>query len=135
MKIEENILLKNYTTLRVGGPARFFATVSNQSDILEAVDFSQSHNLPIVPLGGGSNLIVRDILPDMLILKMENKNIEIVAENKSTIMLRVSAGFVWDDFVEYTVAHRLSGLEALSMIPGTCGATPVQNVGAYGAEV
>lgn len=135
MKIEENILLKNHTTLRLGGPARFFATIFDQLDILEAVDFARIHNLPVVPLGGGSNIVVRDILPDMLVLKMENKNIEIISENFETTTIRVSAGFVWDDFIEYTVTRRLSGLEALSMIPGTCGASPVQNVGAYGAEV
>ena len=135
MKVEENILLKNYTTLRVGGPARFFTVISSQADILEAIDFAKSSDLPIMPLGGGSNLVVRDVLSEMLVLKMENKYVEIISENFETKTIRVSAGFAWDDFVEYTVTHRLSGLEAMSMIPGTCGATPVQNVGAYGAEV
>jgi UDP-N-acetylmuramate dehydrogenase len=135
MEVKENILMKDYTTLRLGGPARFFVTAFSKSDILEATHFAKSNNLPIVPLGGGSNLVVRDVLPEMLVLKMENKDLEIISENSEEVLIRVSAGFILDEFVEFTVKNRWSGIEALSSIPGTSGATPIQNVGAYGAEV
>jgi UDP-N-acetylmuramate dehydrogenase len=136
-RVEKWISLKDYTTLRLGGKAAYFTRISNSADLAEAVEYAQAHNVPVFPLGGGSNLIVRDEVPDMLIIKIENKGIEIIKESKEHkyIDVRVAAGEVWDEFVTWSVEQRLSGIEALSMIPGTCGATPVQNVGAYDQEV
>ncbi len=135
LHIQENIQLSVYTTMRLGGTARYFAVVSNQSEMLSALQFAQEKDIPVLPLGGGSNILVSDVLHDVCVLKIENKDLTIVSENEKTVTVRVSAGYIWDDFVQWSVDHSLSGIEALSAIPGTCGATPVQNVGAYGTEV
>ncbi len=133
--IQENIKLKNYTTLRLGGSARYFSTIQTESDLLESIDFAFSKKLPILPLGVGSNIIVSDKLKDLVVFKMENKGIEIIKENKDEVFINVSSGEIWDDFVNFSVQRDFLGIEAMSAIPGTVGATPVQNVGAYGQEV
>ena len=133
--MQEHVSLKKYTTLKLGGQARYFSVVKGREDIIFAVDFAQRHNISIVPLGGGSNLVVSDILKDALFLKMENKQLDILEESRGMVKISVGAGLVWDDFVAFTVSKNFSGIEAMSLIPGTCGATPIQNVGAYGQEV
>jgi UDP-N-acetylmuramate dehydrogenase len=135
MNIQKDVMLRNYTTMRLGGSVQFFATAQEKSHIPEAVAFARDHGVPLVTLGGGSNIIARDTLPPLCILKMEESYVHIESESLDDARVRVSAGFLWDDFVAYAVHRNLSGVEALSMIPGTCGATPVQNVGAYGADV
>lgn len=135
MNIRENVILKDYTTLKLGGIARYFCSCKNEQDILNAVAFAESHRLPILIIGGGSNLIIADNIPDILCIKIENEGIEILDENNEISRVRASAGHLWDTFVQFSVDHNLSGVEALSAIPGTVGATPVQNVGAYGSDV
>ncbi len=133
--MQENVLLKNFTTLRLGGQARYFFVCMNEQDIVSAVAFAKSKSLPIFALGGGSNVIILDELHEMVCLKLENKGIEILTEDSESVSVRVAAGEVWDDLVEFVVERGVSGIEALSAIPGTCGASPIQNIGAYGAEV
>jgi UDP-N-acetylmuramate dehydrogenase len=135
MNIQKNISLANYTTLRLGGSAAYFVVVVSDSDLREALTFARSQNLSLFPLGGGSNIVVSDQPKDILVVKMENRDIDSINEDDKTVTLRVGAGTLWDDFVEYAVLRNFSGIEALSMIPGTCGASPVQNIGAYGQEV
>lgn len=136
MIIQENIQLKDYTTFRMGGIARYFIEIDNSKDIEGALAYARAHDLPYIILGGGSN----SIFPDdgvlyAVVIKIKNKGIWIESENDESVMLNVSAGVDWDDFVLYTIEHNFSGLEMLSAIPGSVGATPVQNVGAYGGEV
>jgi len=126
----ENIALKDYTTLKLGGKARYFFITKNEEDIVSAVDFALSRNLPIFPLGGGSNVVVSDEVAPIVCIKLENKGIEITED-----IVTASSGETWDDFVDFAVTNNLSGIEALSAIPGTVGASPIQNIGAYGAEV
>ncbi len=134
MKIKENIDLSQYTTIRLGGIARYFIEVTNEDDIIEAFNFSLEKELPVFVLGGGSNIIISDDLSPMIFLKMNNKGINL-SYKRDNVYLSVKAGEIWDDLVLFSVNHSLSGLEALSFIPGTVGASPVQNIGAYGTDV
>ena len=136
MKIQENIPLASYTTFKIGGPARFFCIVTSVDEVKSAVIFAKENSVPFFVLGGGSNLLVSDTGFPGLVIKVEIKGIEIkeVGNNENEI-IRVGAGEMWDDLVEYTVKNGWNGLENLSAIPGTVGAAPVQNIGAYGTEV
>jgi len=130
MKLLENISLKNYSTMRLGGNARYLCEVSTEEDLLEALDFAQKNNLKFKVIGGGSNLIWPDFGFDGLVIV--NK-IEFFDFNSTFVT--IGAGMDWDSAVKQTVDKDMSGIEFLSLIPGTTGATPVQNVGAYGKEI
>lgn len=134
MKIQENISLKEYTTFKIGGPARFFCIVKNEDDLIEAINFSKKNKIVYFILGGGSNILVADEGFPGLVIKMEMKGIT-YEEDGNIIRATVFAGENWDKFVEETVTKGYYGLENLSYIPGTVGASPVQNIGAYGSEV
>lgn len=135
MKIKENVSFRDYTTIKLGGNIKFLGFIETENDIIEADYFRLSNNIPVLPLGAGSNLLVSDKLKDLLVLKMENKNLQILSEDSKSVLVKASAGFMLDDFVEWSVSKNFSGIESLSSIPGTVGATPIQNVGAYGCEV
>lgn len=135
MTIAENIPLQNLTTFRIGGTARFFVAVKTLDDIKEAVLFAQKNNLPIFILGGGSNVLISDKGFSGLVIKNEIEGIEAREVEASLTEVVVGAGVEWDHFVEYAVSHRLYGIENLSLIPGSVGGAPVQNIGAYGSEV
>lgn len=134
MKIEENIALAPLTTLEVGGAARFFVEAKSEEEIIEALKFAQSSGLPVFILGGGSNLLVSDAGFDGLVIKIAVYGVEFT-KDKNSVFVTVRAGENWDDFVKICVERNLAGIECLSGIPGSVGATPVQNVGAYGQEV
>lgn len=134
MVIQKNIQLKDFTTFRIGGPARFFCLVTNEDELIEAISFSMKNKIPFFILGGGSNILVSDEGFQGLVIKMEMKGIT-YSENGDIVSIKAFAGENWDKFVEETVSRGLYGLENLSLIPGTVGATPVQNIGAYGSEV
>jgi UDP-N-acetylmuramate dehydrogenase len=122
------------TTLRVGGSARYFACADSVEDVESAVSFAENKNLPLFVLGSGSNVLISDNGWPGLVLQMGISGIQHTHE-RETIRLTVGAGEDWDAFVAFCVTRHLGGLECLSGIPGTVGATPVQNVGAYGQEV
>ncbi len=130
MKIQENISLALYTTFKIGGQAKFFCLVKNENDIKEAIDFAKKNNSPFFFLGAGSNLLVSDSGFDGLVIKSELKGI-----NFHDNLVTAYSGEDWDNFVEVCLKNGLYGLENLSLIPGTVGASPVQNIGAYGIEV
>lgn len=125
-------MLAGYTTLGVGGPARYLTVAKSEAEILSALDFARAQDLPVFILGGGSNIIVSDAGYSGLVLKIEIPGIQPL-EDRSRIS--VGAGVEWDAFVQYCVSRNLAGIECLSGIPGTVGAAPVQNIGAYGEEV
>lgn len=131
----ENVQLDPYTTLQCGGYARYFAVAHTTEDIKRFANIAQTESIPVVPLGGGSNIILKDKIINRFFIKIENKGIQIVDEDQKSVRIAVSAGELWHDFVLFTVEHGFSGIEALTSIPGICGSTPVQNVGAYGQEV
>lgn len=134
-KIQEYVDIKQFSTLRVGGQFRYFANAKNIENIIEAYNFAKEKDIPIFVLGGGSNVIFSDGVLDILALKIEVKGFEIVSQENDCIDIKVGAGEIWDEIVSRTVDMNLSGLESLSGIPGTVGASPVQNIGAYGSEV
>jgi UDP-N-acetylmuramate dehydrogenase len=131
--IQKNVSLKEYTTFRIGGPADFFSIVTNEDELIEALNFSKKNKIPFFVLGGGSNLLVADAGYRGIVIKMEMKGVT-YEENGNDVKVTAYAGEDWDKFVDETVEKGLYGLENLSYIPGTVGASPVQNVGAYGSE-
>jgi UDP-N-acetylmuramate dehydrogenase len=135
--LEENIPLAPLTTFHIGGPARFFVEAKSRSEVEEAVAFARTQNAPLFILGGGSNLLVADSGWPGLVLKVAIPGIEqCPGHNKEgKTLFDVGAGEVWDRFVSHAVVAKCAGVECLSGIPGSVGATPVQNVGAYGQEV
>lgn len=134
MTISENITLADKTTFRIGGEARFFCVATSVDDVIEAVEFAREKSLPIFVLGGGSNVLVADEGFPGLVIKIEITGIE-ENDRGEEVELIIGAGVDWDECVAFAVSKKLSGLENLSLIPGTVGAAPVQNIGAYGAEV
>jgi UDP-N-acetylmuramate dehydrogenase len=134
MQILENVPLAPLTTLKVGGPARYFAEAGTAVDVGDAVAFAASCNAPLLVLGGGSNLVVSDRGWAGLALKIAIRGID-PRESDGTVQFEVGAGEDWDGFVATAVGSGCGGVECLSGIPGSVGGTPVQNVGAYGQEV
>jgi len=134
MLITENVALAPLTTLKVGGPARYFIEAQSISEVSEAVAFSQSNNLPLFVLGGGSNLVISDAGWPGLVLKVGITGIN-HRHGHDEVVFEAGAGEDWDKFVGLVVAHNCAGIECLSGIPGSVAGTPVQNVGAYGQEV
>lgn len=135
MQIKENVILKDYSTFKIGGKARFFCTIQNEDDLIEAIGFTKKNKIRTFILGDGSNLLFSDEGFNGLVIKMEMKGIEYQEIDENTVRVRVFAGENWDSFVEKAVERGLYGIENLSGIPGTVGASAVQNIGAYGSEV
>lgn len=135
MDIHTNIPLKNYTTMKLGGSARFIVDVRTPEEIPDLYKKAIAQSLPVAVLGGGSNTIVHDGGFSGLVLHIRIPGISVIADDLYSVTFKVGAGEVWDDFVKQAVDMRLTGIEAMSGIPGTVGAAPVQNVGAYGQEI
>lgn len=134
MEIRKNVILAPYTTFKIGGPADFFCIIKDQFDALEGFEFAQSKKLKTLVLGGGSNLLISDEGFKGLVMKVENKGIEVLHQDGQSVMLKVASGEVWDEVVNFAVKSGWWGIENLSHIPGSTGAIAVQNVGAYGQE-
>src|SRR3989344_7365184 len=142
MKILQNISLAEYTTFKIGGEARYFCVVKSEEELREALDFAESKNpesqqMPFFVLGGGSNILISDRGFTGLIIKIEMTGISLKKydeEKNGTVLVTAWAGESWDELVAKTIGEGLWGLENLSGIPGTVGAAPVQNIGAYGVE-
>jgi UDP-N-acetylmuramate dehydrogenase len=132
--IEPARALAPLTTLGLGGQAAQLATVHTRAQLVEALAYARREQLPLGILGGGSNLIVADAGFAGLVVRIATRGIELTRGPVSSL-LTVQAGEPWDDVVELAVTERLAGIECLSGIPGSTGATPIQNVGAYGQEV
>ena len=135
MNMQEYVDIKQYSTLRVGGQFRYFGVVEKIEDLKEAINFTKEKDVKIFILGGGSNMVFSDGVINVLALKIEIKGFSVVSEADDHTDIKVGAGETWDDIVSQTVHMGLSGFESLSSIPGTVGAGPVQNIGAYGSEV
>jgi UDP-N-acetylmuramate dehydrogenase len=135
--IEENKPLAPFTTLGIGGPARWFVEASREDEIAEAAAWAADRQIPLFMLGGGSNLVVADDGFNGLVVHIALGGITVVTANDGSgeRTYRVAAGEDWDQFVERTTEDNCGGVECLAGIPGTAGGTPVQNVGAYGQEV
>ena len=134
MEIQEHIPLRNLTTLKIGGTARFFCAVDMEQKLKTAFLFAEEKKLPVVVLGGGSNILFANGEINALVLKIEITGIEWEDEGGSVLVI-VGAGKSWDGLVAEAIKRGLWGIENLSGIPGTVGAAPIQNIGAYGAEI
>lgn len=135
MDIHTDIPLKNLTTMKLGGPAKYFAEAHTVQELHELHQDAQSKNIPIFVIGGGSNVIAHDEGFPGLVLRIKIPGFEIIGDDLYSTTIKVGAGEDWDFLVKRTVDMRLSGIEAMSAIPGTVGAAPVQNIGAYGQEI
>ncbi len=134
MEIRENIVLAPYTTLGVGGPARYFVSVTSQDDLVRATEFAKKNNLPIHLFGKSSNTLIGDNGFPGLVMQVHIREFDSVLEGDA-VRLTLGAGEVWDECVARAVERGWGGIECLSGIPGSVGAAPVQNIGAYGASV
>lgn len=134
MKIQENIALKDFSTMRLGGLADYLAVINSEEDLLTVIQFARQKSLPIKVLGGGSNVIFTDDGFAGLVVINQIKRFEVESEENGYVV-EIGSGEIWDTCVAKTVGLGLTGIEALSLIPGTAGGTPVQNVGAYGQEI
>ncbi len=133
MRIQANYSLKNHNTFHIDVKAHYLVEIEKQSDITTLRSDLKLAALPWMIIGGGSNLLFTHDL-EKVVVSCRFKKIKVVKEDEDNIWLSVGAGLDWHTFVEYTVDHGYWGLENLALIPGTVGAAPVQNIGAYGAE-
>lgn len=125
--------LSDYTSLRVGGPAKKFVDVSSEAEIIAAIE--AAGDSPILIMGGGTNILVSDSGFEGTVIHISNNSLKSEVDACSGATLTIGAGENWDEFVAITIERGFAGLESLSGIPGTIGASPIQNIGAYGHEV
>ena len=129
-----SLLLADHTTIHLGGAARKLVWAGSTADLIDAVTKADAVGTPVLVLGGGSNLVIADRGFDGVVVRVAHRGIAFERAGEQVVM-HVAAGEVWDDVVTSSLANGLAGLECLSGIPGLAGATPIQNVGAYGAEI
>lgn len=134
MQIEHNISLKDFNTFGIESIASDYVSIRSEQDIRELCESRLLRLRPFLVVGGGSNLVFSHDIYRGLIVHMENKGIEIHSIDGDDILVEAQAGEVWDDFVHFCINHDCYGVENMAAIPGTVGAAPVQNVGAYGTE-
>jgi UDP-N-acetylmuramate dehydrogenase len=135
LQIARNVSLRAYSTMRLGGKAAYAAGVSNRQELSAAYNWAYEHNLPVLVVGSGSNIVWRQEGFDGLLVINKISGFELQDQPDGSTLAVIGAGENWDKVVARCVAAGLSGVEALSLVPGTAGATPVQNVGAYGQEI
>ena len=133
--LQRDVVLAPWTTLGIGGPARFFVSASTIDELRDAVDWARGSGHPLFILGGGSNLLVSDEGFAGLVLHVALRGIVVEGVDGTSATIRVAAGEPWERVVSMAVARAWAGIECLSGIPGSTGATPIQNVGAYGQDV
>lgn len=133
-KIEERVSLKAYNTFGLEAEARYFFRLQNQEDLAWLIEQAEYQNLPILWLGGGSNMLLTQDFPGLVIkVELLGSSIEILSEDEA--LFSAYAGENWHQFVLESLKHNLGGLENLSLIPGNVGTAPIQNIGAYGVEI
>ncbi|MCX7833323.1 MAG: UDP-N-acetylmuramate dehydrogenase [Ignavibacteria bacterium] len=135
MEVFENHLIAPYTTINLGGEARFFCNCNSEEDLRNCVKFSKENNYRLKIIAGGSNVIFPDEGFRGVVAKIEGEDIKIIKEAKEFVLVETWAGTDWDNFVKWSIENSFSGIECMSGIPGSCGATVIQNVGAYGQEI
>ena len=134
MNISANISLKSYNTFGIDAAAKYFTSIQSIENIKELIDSNEYKTNEHLILGGGSNLLLTKNV-DALVIKNDLKGIEIVKETADSVFVKCAAGEVWHEFVMWSIHHNYGGLENLSLIPGCTGASPMQNIGAYGVEI
>ncbi len=135
MDVKQQIPLSQFSTMRLGGTAAYVLEIHDRFAIAAALAWAKERGLPVIMIGVGSNIVWRDEGFPGLLLVNKIKRFEEQQEDDENYYVTIGAGENWDEAVARTVAKGMTGIEALSLIPGTAGATPVQNVGAYGQEI
>ncbi len=135
MNIQENVSLQAFSTMRLGGTASYLGEVKERQEVADLVSWAKQRKLPILMIGGGSNIVWQDEGFEGLIIVNRIMGFEVTEIDQTTINLKVGAGENWDSVVSRVVEMGYNGISELSLIPGTTGATPIQNVGAYGGEI
>jgi UDP-N-acetylmuramate dehydrogenase len=130
----EHVSMRPYNTFGIDVSARYFVEINHLQEYIQLLKEGKYAHVKHMFVGGGSNLLLTQNL-DTLVVKIQLDGIEVVDENDTHIWVNAGAGVVWHDFVQYTVDHHWAGIENLSLIPGTVGAAPMQNIGAYGVEI
>ncbi|MCP1647646.1 UDP-N-acetylmuramate dehydrogenase [Pseudomonas nitroreducens] len=134
LQLQEHVSLKPYNTFGVDVAARWFAQAHDDDEVRASIAVAAEKGLSLMVVGGGSNLLLtRDI--DALVLRMASRGIRVLDDDGEHVVVEAEAGEVWNDFVRWTLSQGFGGLENLSLIPGTVGAAPMQNIGAYGVEI
>ena len=134
LQIRPQVSLKPFNSFGVDVQARLFAEAHSDADVREALAYAAEHDVPLLVIGGGSNLLLTADIQS-LVLRMATRGIRVLSDDGRQVVIEAEAGEPWHPFVQSTLAQGLSGLENLSLIPGTVGAAPMQNIGAYGVEI
>ena len=134
LSVQPQVSLKTYNSFAVDVAARWFAEAHDDDQVREALAYARQRQLPVLLLGGGSNmLLTADV--EALVLRMASRGIRVLQDDGERVLVEAEAGEPWHPFVQWTLQQGLVGLENLSLIPGTVGAAPMQNIGAYGVEL
>ena len=134
LQVQARVSLKPYNSFGVDVQARLFAQAHSDDDVRDALAYATQHEVPLLVIGGGSNLLLTADI-QALVLRMATRGIRQLSDDGTRVVIEAEAGEAWHPFVQWTLAQGLSGLENLSLIPGTVGAAPMQNIGAYGVEI
>lgn len=134
MNIQQNISLKPYNTFGIDQNARYFVEISSIAELKEALNWAEAHEKEVLIIGGGSNILLTQDL-NLLVILNQIKGVELIKEDHEHYYVKVGAGENWHQFVLKSLDENWFGLENLSLIPGTVGASPMQNIGAYGVEI
>ncbi|MDG9885643.1 UDP-N-acetylmuramate dehydrogenase [Pseudomonas sp. GD04058] len=133
-KVESQVSLKPYNSFGIDAEALHFAQARSDDDVRQLLAYAASEDLPVLVIGGGSNLLLtRDVTA--LVLRMNSSGVRVLSDDGERVVVEAEAGEPWHPFVQWTLEQGLAGLENLSLIPGTVGAAPMQNIGAYGVEI
>lgn len=135
LNIQQNISLKNYSTMKLGGVTKYLIEINNRDDLSEALSLASKNNLETIMIGGGSNIIWSDDGFNGILLINKILGIRVFNEDEENIFMTIGAGENWDEVVKKSTELNFTGIEALSLIPGSAGSTVIQNVGAYGQEI
>ncbi|MFJ2445933.1 UDP-N-acetylmuramate dehydrogenase [Pseudomonas sp. NPDC087626] len=134
LHLQSQVSLKPFNSFGVDVRAQLFAEAQSDADVRQALAYAGDHGLPLLVIGAGSNLLLTADIP-ALVLRMATRGIRQLSDDGTRVVIEAEAGEAWHPFVQWTLAQGLSGLENLSLIPGTVGAAPMQNIGAYGVEI
>ncbi len=134
MHLDQKVSLKALHTFGMEVQSRYFVEAKTHSEVLTLLNYRHMIHMPILFLGGGSNVLFKGDFAG-IVIRINSKGIKVLHEDDRQVTVTAEAGENWDDFVNHCVANRWAGLENLSLIPGTVGAAPIQNIGAYGVEV
>lgn len=133
--VREGVLLSELTTFKTGGPARYLADCASEEDVRAALAFARERGLPFIVIGEGSNLLASDEGYDGLLMRMRSEGLSFLPQSDGRVLVEAEAGVSWERVVTEAAARGLWGIENMAGIPGTVGAAPVQNIGAYGMDL